>query len=84
MMQTNGLNALKVTILVLFLMLLVPIALSFWTVVIGFVVRWRGGDSLELADPQTQPALPDTAAMALYRGGRPRLQRGPRARVRGA
>ena len=59
MLQTNGLNPLKATIFILFLMLLVPIAISFWTATIGFVVRWRGGDSLELTHTLEEPAPPE-------------------------
>ena len=46
--RVNGIDAVKAASLVLFLILLVPIAVSFWTAVIGFVVQWRGGDSLDL------------------------------------
>jgi membrane glycosyltransferase len=59
MLQTNGFNALKISIFVLFLVLLAPIVLSFWTAVFGFMVCWRGGDSLELTSTLTEPALPD-------------------------
>jgi len=61
MMQTNGVNALKVTVFILFLVLLVPIVLFFWTGVIGFAVRWLGGDSLELGDAPARPPAPDNA-----------------------
>ena len=46
MLQINGLNALKLAIFAIFVVLLVPIVLSFWTAVIGFVVQLRGGDAL--------------------------------------
>lgn len=59
MLQTNGLNPLKTVVFFLFLVLMAPIALSFWTAVIGFVVRWRGGDSLELTRALAEPAPPD-------------------------
>jgi len=59
MLQTNGLNPLKTAIFILFLILLAPIVLSFWTAVLGFVVRWRGGDSLELTRTLAEPAPPD-------------------------
>ena len=61
MLRTNGLNALKVAIFILFLLLLAPIALSFWTAVIGFLVRLGGGDPLELARALAEqpPSLED-------------------------
>jgi membrane glycosyltransferase len=42
MMETNGLNPLKITIFSLFVVLLIPIALSFWTSVIGVALLWFG------------------------------------------
>ena len=47
-LQINGLTPLKTAIFFLFVALLVPIVLSFWTAIIGFIVQWRGGDALEL------------------------------------
>ncbi len=61
MFQTNGFNSVKVAIFVLFLMLLVPIALSFWTAAIGFVLRWRGGDELEVTRTLQEPMPPDAS-----------------------
>jgi membrane glycosyltransferase len=58
MLQTNGFNVLKTTIFILFLVLSAPIVLSFWTAALGFVVRWRGGDSLELTRTPAEPAPP--------------------------
>ena len=49
MLQLNGVNALKLAIYVLFVILVIPLALSFWTAAIGFIVQWRGGDSLDLS-----------------------------------
>jgi membrane glycosyltransferase len=66
MMQTNGLNALKGTIFVLFLTLLGPIVISFWTSAFGFVMRWRGDDLLELTralDAPAEAVLPYTAVV---------------------
>ena len=68
MLRLNGLNALKLGIFVLFVILLVPIAISFWTAAIGFVVQLRGGDPLALTRAQEsgQPrhgALPRTAVV---------------------
>src|SRR5580692_9046575 len=60
MMETNGLNALKMAVFVLFLTLMAPIAISFWTALIGFIVRWQGGDLLEVTRALTEPAPPDT------------------------
>jgi membrane glycosyltransferase len=48
MLEINGLTSLKIVIFVLFIILSLPICLSFWTAVIGFVVQWRGGDQLDL------------------------------------
>ncbi len=55
MLRTNGLNSLKVAIFALFLILLTPIVLSFWTATIGFVIRACGGDSLELTRALAEP-----------------------------
>ena len=49
MLRINGLDGLKICSFGLFAILLLPIVLSFWTAVIGFVVQWRGGDSLDLS-----------------------------------
>src|SRR5579859_7598196 len=59
MLRINGLSTLKLTCFVLFVILLVPITLSFWTAVIGFIVQWRGGDSLDL----TRTRSPSTAGL---------------------
>jgi membrane glycosyltransferase len=68
MLQINGWDPLKGMSFFLFLTLLVPIALSFWTALIGFAVRCRGGDSLDLTrvlEPKASPAmrLPRTAVV---------------------
>jgi membrane glycosyltransferase len=60
MLSINGFNAAKIAIFILFLILLTPIILSFWTAVLGFIVRWRGGDSLELTQSLKEPAAPET------------------------
>ena len=49
MLQINGLTPLKLAIFILFVILLIPIALSFWTSIIGFIVQCLGGDSLDLS-----------------------------------
>ena len=59
LLQTNGFNPLKMAIFILFLVLLAPIVLSFWTATLGFLARWRGGDSLELTRTLEEPAPPD-------------------------
>src|ERR1043166_3014898 len=46
MLQINGLDPLKTAGFLLFVVLLIPIALSFWTAAIGFVVQSSGGDPL--------------------------------------
>src|SRR5215469_15575337 len=48
MLEINGLTPLKETIFVLFVLLQIPLALSFWTAVIGFLVQMTGGDPLDL------------------------------------
>jgi membrane glycosyltransferase len=59
-LRINGLDTLKVASFVLFAILLLPIALSFWTAVIGFVLQWRGGDALDLTRTlETSPAGPE-------------------------
>ncbi len=60
MLKTNGFNPLKTAIFLLFLVLLAPIVLSFWTATLGFVVRWRGDDSMKVTSPVAEPAPPDT------------------------
>jgi len=72
MLQTNGLTSLKLAIFILFVILLLPIALSFWTSIIGFTVQFLGGDTLDLSrtlaedDNETRP-LPRTAVvMPIY------------------
>src|SRR6266568_4788084 len=72
MLQINGLNPLKTVGFALFVVLLVPIALSFWTAAIGFLVQCRGGDSLDLTRalagiPDGEIILPRTAiVMPVY------------------
>jgi membrane glycosyltransferase len=68
MLQVNGLNALKLAIFAIFLVLLVPIVLSFWTAAVGFVIRLRGGDALGFSrarrDGSSQPfTWPRTAVV---------------------
>ena len=68
MLQVNGLNALKIAIFTLFVILLTPIALSFWTAVIGFVIQLRGRSALGMnrPSPDESPAaaaLPRTAVI---------------------
>jgi membrane glycosyltransferase len=48
MLQINGLDPLKTAGFLLFVILLIPITLSFWTAAIGFVVQSSGGDPLEV------------------------------------
>lgn len=72
MLQINGLTPLKMAIFVLFVILLLPIGLSFWTAIIGFTVQCLGGDTLDLsrtladAEKENRP-LPRTAVvMPIY------------------
>jgi membrane glycosyltransferase len=70
MLEVNGWNPLKAAIFALFVILLIPLALSTWTAVIGFYLRWRDKDPLSLPkfDIETADlALPRTAiAMPIY------------------
>jgi membrane glycosyltransferase len=66
MLRVNGLNPIKTAIFALFVVLVVPIALFFWTAAIGLVGQLRGGDALDLSRtldwPSPQPReLPRTA-----------------------
>ena len=49
-LAANGLNALDRAGLVLFFILFLWLASSFWTAVAGFAVRWRGGDSAQITE----------------------------------
>ena len=72
LLQLNGWDWLKVLSYVLFVVLLLPLAFAFWTAVLGFVVRCRGGDLLDLSrvlehHPKPPPSLPRTAlVMPVY------------------
>lgn len=85
MLRINGLDLLKVASFVLFAILLLPIALSFWTAVIGFVVQWRGGDALDLSrtldrDSAAPRDLPHTAVvMPVYNEDPARVYAGLKA-----
>ena len=52
-LATNGLHPLEWPILPLFAILVLPISLSFWTAILGFIVQASGGDPLSLT--RTQP-----------------------------
>ncbi|HEY3861984.1 MAG TPA: glucans biosynthesis glucosyltransferase MdoH [Verrucomicrobiae bacterium] len=58
MLRINGFNVLKGAIFALFLILLSPIVLSFWTAVLGFAVRLFGGGALEFTRALPDPAAP--------------------------
>jgi membrane glycosyltransferase len=53
-LRVNGLQPLEWPVLPLFVLLVIPIALSFWTAVFGFFVELTGGDELSLlrAEPE--------------------------------
>jgi membrane glycosyltransferase len=66
MLLINGLNPVKTAIFILFVVLVIPIALFFWTAAIGFLVQLRGGDVLDVSRTldglSSQPSeLPRTA-----------------------
>jgi len=66
MLRINGLTPIKAAIFSLFVVLVVPIALFFWTAAIGLVGQLGGGDALDLSrtldGPSPQPhELPRTA-----------------------
>ncbi|HYG36625.1 MAG TPA: glucans biosynthesis glucosyltransferase MdoH, partial [Clostridia bacterium] len=63
MLQVNGWTPLKAAIFALFVILLIPIALSFWTAVIGFLVQWHGRDELDLSRALAEP-LSTTSTLA--------------------
>lgn len=65
-LRLNGITILEAAIFILFVILALPIVLSFWTAVLGFAIRCRGGDPLEVSqalgkNDQTRLALPRTA-----------------------
>jgi len=66
-LEVNGLNTLKIVSFILFNVLLLPIVLSFWTAVIGFVVQWKGGDPWEvtrtLQNVGSNGSIPSTAVI---------------------
>lgn len=71
LIRANGVTPLEWPIFALFVTLFAPIALSFWTAILGFTIRLRGGDELDLSrDIARLPAnvqLPLTAiAMPIY------------------
>src|SRR4051794_25682068 len=50
----NGLHLFEWFILPLFVVLVIPIGLSFWTAVFGFIVQLTGGDELSLDRTKTE------------------------------
>jgi membrane glycosyltransferase len=85
MLLINGLTPLKLEIFILFVILLLPIALSFWTSIIGFIVQCLGGDTLDLSrtlaeDDHEKRPLPRTAVvMPIYNEDPVRVFAGLRA-----
>jgi membrane glycosyltransferase len=49
MLEVNGWTLLKGISFALFVILLMPLALSFWTALIGFIIQWAGGDALDVS-----------------------------------
>jgi membrane glycosyltransferase len=58
----NRLNPLEWPVLPLFVILVFPIALSFWTAVFGFVVQLNGGDELALTKTRVTEGRVDLGA----------------------
>ncbi len=68
MLEVNGWNGTKGAAFGLFVLLLIPIALSFWTATLGFLVQMQGGDLLDLTrrlqeTPRIQTDLSRTAVV---------------------
>lgn len=59
MLLTNGMNGIKFASFVLFVVLLVPMTIGFWTSVFGFLVRVRGGDPLDVTRSLAEPVAAD-------------------------
>jgi membrane glycosyltransferase len=86
MLQVNGWTPLKAAISILFILLLLPLALSFWTAVLGFLVHWWGGDTLALTrtlSPGEELVLPRSAViMPVYNEDPARVFAGVKATYR--
>ena len=72
MIRANGVTPLEWVALVLSTVLLLPLSMSFWLAVMGFVVELRGGDphalDLEAVDSETRPLGTKTAIVVPIRG----------------
>ncbi len=55
----NGLHPLEWPILPLFIILMIPLSLSFWTAMFGFLVQLKGGDELSLTRGEAEMASVD-------------------------
>lgn len=71
LIRANGVTLLEWPIFALFVILFIPLAMSFWTALLGFAIKLRGGDDLSLErDIRRIPSetrLPPTAiAMPIY------------------
>lgn len=62
-LATNGFGFLEWAMFALFVVLMVPIALGFWTAVFGFVVQLRGRDELALSRELAGPIKVDLSAV---------------------
>lgn len=84
-LATNGWHPLEWPILPLFVLLMLPLALSFWTAVFGFLVQLRGGDELSLtrAEAENTPvdfhAFRTAIVIPAYNEDAPRLFAGLKA-----
>jgi membrane glycosyltransferase len=58
-LTVNGFHVLEWPVLPLFVILVLPAALAFWTSLFGFFVHLRGGDPLSLVRAPAEGALPD-------------------------
>jgi membrane glycosyltransferase len=59
LLMVNGMNPIEWAMLSIFVVLVFPIAFSFWTAVFGFFVELRGRDSLALSRTQVEDSLAD-------------------------
>jgi membrane glycosyltransferase len=83
-MAANGLTLLGLTVLVLFTLSFSWLAVSFWTAVLGFIVRMIGGDPSSLTVAPDRPLAERTAVvMPIYNEDTERVSAGLEATLEG-